>query len=254
MVQSWRPQFCTICSPVVLFPRPQSQAAPRIKSRKALAMLTKSLTVLISWPIFYWFVPFFFFPFFLLTFMTFFLILFKSFMPFWAEYWGNQSCPCCPNCYTPGNNANGQLSQQANFQFAPGGYSHVKTYGDVPQFRGGFLQEIPKFTWVPFFMKKSLTMGLIFNSELQKILKIWCAFVAKSPEMVTFFPEKSLNMGTYFWKKLPPNMGMGLKLPAALPRPIQICVLPLPDNSPSRVSYIHLTFYELSSGYHQWHS
>ena len=25
-----------------------------------------------------------------------------------------------------------------------GGYSHVKTYGDVPQFWVGFLQEIPK--------------------------------------------------------------------------------------------------------------
>ena len=40
------------------------------------------------------------------------------------------------------------------------GYSHVKTYRDVSQFWGGFFCK-KSVTWIPFFMKKSLTMGLI---------------------------------------------------------------------------------------------
>ena len=63
------------------------------------------------------------------------------------------------------------------------GYSHVKTYGDVPQFWIGFLQEIPKhgshFSW------KNRNCGSDFQkfpgfSEPRQILKVWCIFAAKS--------------------------------------------------------------------------
>ena len=65
-----------------------------------------------------------------------------------------------------------------------GGYSHVKTYGDVLQFWVGFLQEILKHG--SHFHEKSLTLGLIFKifrgsqNEPWQIFKDLCLFVAKS--------------------------------------------------------------------------
>ena len=66
----------------------------------------------------------------------------------------------------------------------------------MPQFWVSFLKEIPK-TWVPFFMKKSLTMGMIFQtySKAREFLK-----KKNTLKMGTLFLEKSLNMGTFFWK------------------------------------------------------
>ena len=53
------------------------------------------------------------------------------------------------------------------------------------------------------------------------IVKIWCDFVAQLKEMATFF-EKIPKYGSLFLEKLPLNMGLGLELLAAHPRPIQI--------------------------------
>ena len=99
------------------------------------------------------------------------------------------------------------------------GYSYVKTYGDVPQFWVGFLQEIPKHG--SHIHEKIPNSGSVFQGLPGfPILKIRCVFVAKSQKMGTFFAEKSLNIGAYFWKILPLNMGMSLELPAAYTRPI----------------------------------
>ena len=86
--------------------------------------------------------------------------------------------------------------------------SHVKTYGDVPQFWVIFLQEIPKH-----------------GSDFQNF--VCCGKIAGDGYL--FFRKKSVNMGIHFWKKSPLNMGMGLELQAAHPQPIQIWV-PLPGH------------------------
>ena len=102
------------------------------------------------------------------------------------------------------------------------GYSHFKTiqatYKDVPQNGLVFCKKS---------LKKSQTTGLIFKifqgllHEPQKIVKIWCVFVAKSHEIGTFF-RKIPKYWYLFLEKLPLNIGMDLELPAAHPRPIQI--------------------------------
>ena len=73
-------------------------------------------------------------------------------------------------------------------------YSHVKTCCNC----GSVFARNPK-TWVRFFMKKSLTLGLIFKI---------------SRGLLPFF------------RKSPINMSIGLELPVAHLRPIQIWVPP----------------------------
>ena len=92
-----------------------------------------------------------------------------------------------------------------------GGYSHVKTYGDVPQF------------WVGF-CKKFQNMGPIFHEKIPNYwsnLKIWCVFMAKTQEMGTIL-RKILKYGCLFLEKLPLNMDMVLS-----------CRLHIPDQSKS---------------------
>ena len=58
----------------------------------------------------------------------------------------------------------------------------------------------------PIFHEKILNYMDLILCEPWKILKIWCVFVEKWPEMGTSFAEKSQNMGTistYFWKNYP---------------------------------------------------
>ena len=63
-------------------------------------------------------------------------------------------------------------------------------------------------------------MGPIFHEKIPNYGSSFQNFekIAKNGYL---FSEKSLNMGTFFWEKLPLNMGMGPKLLAAHPRPIQ---------------------------------
>ena len=91
------------------------------------------------------------------------------------------------------------------------GYSYFETYGDVQHFRVSFFERNPK-TWVPFFMKKSITMGLIF--KILKILKK----IAKKGYFFTKIPKHRY----LFLEKLLLNMVIGPKLPGAHPWPIQI--------------------------------
>ena len=93
-----------------------------------------------------------------------------------------------------------------NWRDHPGRYSHVKTCGDVPQLGVGFCKK-SLYIWVPFFMKKTLTMGLILRQNLKKCVP----FFGKIPKH-----------GYLFLERLPLNMGMGPEIPAAHPRPIQI--------------------------------
>ena len=105
------------------------------------------------------------------------------------------------------------------------GKSHVKTYGDVPQFWISVLQE--SLNMSPTFQEKIPNCGSDFqNCEPWKILKIWCVFVAKLQELSrpTFF-RKIPNYGYLFLEKLPLNMWMGFELPAVNPRLTQIRVL-----------------------------
>ena len=82
-----------------------------------------------------------------------------------------------------------------------GGYSHFKTYGDVPHFWVGFLKEISKHGSIfhgknPYFLIRDF-IGLIF--------KIFPGFAWENFEKIAkngyFFSEKSLNMGTFFFLK-----------------------------------------------------
>ena len=66
-------------------------------------------------------------------------------------------------------------------------------------------------------------MGLIFKifrgSHKMENLVFFNGKIARNG--YPFF-RKILNMGTYFWKKLLLNMGLGLEIPAAHSRPIKI--------------------------------
>ena len=70
----------------------------------------------------------------------------------------------------------------------------------------------------PIFHEKISNYGSDFQNFHWDPTKFGVFFVAKLQEMGTF-SEKSLNMGTYFFFKLPLNIGIqcGLELPAAHP-------------------------------------
>ena len=74
---------------------------------------------------------------------------------------------------------------------------------------------------------QSLNMGPIFHEKIPNYGFDFQNFLGSHLvyEMGTLFLEISLNMGTYFLKNYPLNMGMGFELP----RPIQIRVPPSPE-------------------------
>ena len=66
----------------------------------------------------------------------------------------------------------------------------------------------------------SLSMGPIFHEKIPNygsdVQNLQCVLWPNCKKWVPF-SDKFLNKGTYFCKKLPQNMGIGLELPAAHP-------------------------------------
>ena len=91
------------------------------------------------------------------------------------------------------------------FAIFPEAYSHVTTYGDVPQKMGRFFARNP--------YKESLTMGLIFklfrdsHSEPREILKIG-VFCSKVTKVGTFFAQIPKHRYFFGENNLLLNMGM----------------------------------------------